>query len=70
MLRRIDNTVFELLPDGGMRLYIEGREHPLELSAMTAYAIYLFLRGPTVAPLLRQLDTKRQHEAAQERAGL
>jgi hypothetical protein len=61
LARQIDTAGFELMPDGTLRVH-QAHAQPIELPPTTTYAIYLLMRSPGVAPMLRALDDDRQRQ--------
>lgn len=67
IVRRIDHSGIELLPDGRMLIWVAGAGAPIVLEAHVAYAVYLFMLTPGVRPALRRLDDDRQRQTWESR---
>jgi hypothetical protein len=68
LARQVDQTAFELLPDGALTVH-QVRQEPIRLAPETVHAIYLLLRMPGVAAVLRRLDAERQIRIYETRYG-
>lgn len=68
--RQIDAVGFELLPDGTLLIWErDDPSAPRILRPETVYALYLLMRVPGIAPLLRHLDDERQRRTWEARRG-
>lgn len=61
IVRQIDGAIFELLPDGSLRIR-QPHTEAITLPAGTTYGLYLFLAQPGTRPALRRLDDERQRK--------
>lgn len=66
LTRGIDSVLFEIMPDASLVIHQRNGER-IVLDPVQFHAIYLLVRSPGVAPLLRKADDERQRRLYEAR---
>lgn len=66
MTRGIDSVLFEVMPDASLVIHQRNGER-ITLDPIQFHAVYLLVRSPGVAPLLRKADDERQRKLYEAR---